>query len=328
MPPKFADGFTVVLDLMTPGATTIFTIDKWRLLVLRFRWMTSLVAAVMFVAGTCVVTETSLASATGTSTADSTFLLAIGASVSVGVQPTPRHARGLPTHAGYANDLIAMWAARGLKMQLIQTGCPGEKTRQVLYGGDRCYANGDSQLLRAVAYLRAHQKQEGVVTLDLGFNDLHGCFRYPTVDMACVNARMNSLSIQLSQIISTLKAAAGPFVTFVGINHYNPYLAAALDSSTGRDFANASVPAISLLNSTLLTVYSQNSIPVADVAARFHTSDRAPLSVDITGAVGEGSAQVCALTWMCQEPPYGPNIHPNDYGYQTIADTIAGLLHS
>jgi hypothetical protein len=170
--------------------------------------------------------------------------------------------------------------------------------------------------------------QEGVVTLDLGFNDLHGCVRYPTVDTACVNAHMNLLSIHLSQIILTLKAAAGPYVTFVGINHYNPYLASALLGPTGRAFANASVPMIDLLNSTLFTVYSQNSIPLANVAARFHTSVRTPASLDGIGAVGKDLAQICALTWMCQEPPYGPNLHPNDRGNQTIADTIAGLLQS
>ena len=325
---KCRDRVAVLPDRMTPSVTPHHGINEHTSLLRRVHWMTSLVAVVLFVAGTSVVAGTPPASATGTSTADSTFLLAIGASVSVGVQPTPRHARGLPTHKGYANDLIAMLAARGITMQLFQTGCPGETTRQVLYGGDRCYARGVSQLLRAVEYLRAHQNQEGIVTLDLGFNDLHGCVHYPTVDAACVNARMDLLSIQLSQIISMLKAAAGPYVTFVGINHYNPYLAAALSGRKGERFADASVPMMNLLNSTLATVYGQNAIPVADVALRFHTSDTAAVTVDGLGTVSENLAQVCAQTWMCHEPPYGPNLHPNDQGYQTIADAIITLLPS
>lgn len=292
------------------------------------RWIRSLGAIGVLVVIASVVVGSSPASAVATPTTDSTFLLVVGASVSVGVQPTLRHAYGQPTHKGYANDLIAMAATEGTTMRLIQTGCPGETTQQVLYGGDRCYARGDSQLLRAVAFLRTHQNQEGVVTLDLGFNDLHGCLFHRTVDMTCVVARMNLLSLQLPQIITALKGAAGPHVTFIGINHYNPYLAAALTGPTGMALADASVPMIDLLNSTLATVYSQNSIFVADVAARFHTSDETRVSVDGIGVIGENLAQICALTWMCQEPPYGPNLHPNDRGYQTIADTIAALLLS
>jgi lysophospholipase L1-like esterase len=313
---------------MTRFETPRHNIGKRAVMLRGVRWVTSLAAIGGLVVVTSVVAGAPPASAAGTSTTDSTFLLAIGASVSVGVQPTLRHAHGQPTHKGYANDLIAMQAARGTTMQLIQTGCPGETTQQVLYGGDHCYARGHSQLLRAVAFLRAHQNQEGVVTLDLGFNDLRGCFRHQTVDTTCVNARMNLLSIQLPQIITALRAVAGPHVTFVGINHYNPYLAAALGGPTGRALADASVPVINLLNSTLATVYSQNSIPVADVAGRFRTSDKTRVSVDGIGVAGENLAQICALTWMCQEPPYGPNLHPSNQGYQTIADTIAALLPS
>lgn len=279
---------------------------------------------------TSVFVVSSAASAAGTlkprPVTDTTFLLAVGASVSVGVQPTVRHAHGQPTRKGYANDLIAMQAAKGTRLALTQTGCPGDSTQQVLYGGDHCYAPGDSQLLRDVAFLRSHQNQEGVVTIDLGFNDLHGCLFHQVVDMTCVNQRMSLLSIQLPQIITALKAAAGPQVKFVGLNHYNPYLASALSGPTGKAFADASVPVIDLLNSTLETVYAQNAIPVADVAGRFHTSDTTPVTISGLGTVTENLAQVCDLTWMCQAPPYGPNMHPNDQGYQTIADAIDAVL--
>lgn len=292
----------------------------------------ALVAAVLFV-GASVAVGASAASAAGTSTnqtptIEPTFLLAIGASVSVGVQPTARHALGQPTHRGYANDLVAMQAAKGTRLQLVQTGCPGESTSQVLFGGDHCYAPGDSQLQRAVAFLHSHQSQEGVVTLDLGFNDLHGCLFHEVVDMNCVTQRMSLLSVQLPQIITALKAAAGPQVKFVGINHYNPYLAAALHGPDGKAFADASVAAINLLNSTLATVYSQNFIPIADVASQFNTLDTTAVNVSDLGTVPKNLAQICALTWMCHAPPYGPNLHPNDKGYQIIADAIAAVLPS
>lgn len=289
-------------------------------------WVTSAAAMSTLVAITGLMAIASPSSATETPAADSTFLLAIGASVSVGVQPTPRSTYGQPTNQGYANDLVAMWAKEGTAEHLIQTGCPGETTQQVLLGGDHCYAPGESQLRRAVAFLRTHANQSGVVTLDLGFNNLHGCVHYRNFDTTCVNARMNLLRFELNQIIAVLKSVAGPHVTFVGINHYNPYLAAALTSSTGSAFADASVPVIDLLNSTLATIYSQNSIPVADVAASFRTSDETRVRVGGIGVVGENLAQICALTWMCHGAPTGPNLHPNDKGYQVIADAIAALL--
>ena len=42
--------------------------------------------------------------------------------------------------------------------------------------------------------------------------------------------------------------------------------------------------------------------------------------------VPENVAQTCVLTWMCQAAPYGPNLHPNDHGYATIAAAIESVL--
>jgi hypothetical protein len=36
--------------------------------------------------------------------------------------------------------------------------------------------------------------------------------------------------------------------------------------------------------------------------------------------------KVCALTWMCAEPPRGPNEHANDRGYALIARTFYRAL--
>ncbi len=60
---------------------------------------------------------------------------------------------------------------------------------------------------------------------------------------------------------------------------------------------------------------------MVEVAAAFgERSDDAPdgLSAEATRA--------CGLTWMCAADPYGPNFHPNDDGYRTIAAAIADAL--
>jgi len=44
------------------------------------------------------------------------------------------------------------------------------------------------------------------------------------------------------------------------------------------------------------------------------------------GTVPVDVAKLCALTWMCAAPPYGPNIHANDEGYQVIATAFKPLV--
>ena len=73
------------------------------------------------------------------------------------------------------------------------------------------------------------------------------------------------------------------------------------------------------------SVYSSFGIPIADVGGAFRIDSTAPvLSGNRTEP--ENVAEVCLLTWMCQPPPLGPNIHPNDAGYQTIAAAIEEVL--
>ena len=85
---------------MTRIETSRHNIGKFAVMSRGVSWVTSLTAIGVFVTVTSVVAGASPSSATETSTTDSTFLLAIGAPVSVGVQPTLRHAHGQPMHQG------------------------------------------------------------------------------------------------------------------------------------------------------------------------------------------------------------------------------------
>jgi lysophospholipase L1-like esterase len=254
------------------------------------------------------------------------FYLDIGASVSVGVQPTSKFPGGQPTHRGYANRLVTYEAARGVTLQLTQLGCPGESTTTMMLGGDKCYKAPDNQLADAVAFLSAHRDQTGLVTLDLGFNDIAPCLRSMTVDKACVSQNLVLLQRQLPEVIASLKAVAGPNVTFIGLNHYNPYLAAALDGSKGTQFASDSIAVLLQLNNVLQQVYSASDIPLANVVASF--VQNAPRTAKLVKGrpVPTSAIQACSLTWMCRQGPYGANIHPNNAGYEAITDAITVLL--
>ncbi len=265
-----------------------------------------------------------LASRAGAAT--TIFYLDVGASVSVGVQPSVRSPHGQRTRAGYANDLVALEASKGVTLRLHEVGCPGESTTTMISGHDHCYHGTATQLNAAVAYLSAHRDETGLVTIDLGFNDVMPCLRNELFDPACLTRHLSRVASQLEQIIALLRAAAGPHVTFVGLGHYNPFLADWLHGSRGQAFATASVGAMSQLNQTLRDVYGSFSIPMADVAAAFQPATNQPVDLAPFGPVPADVAHTCAMTWMCQPSPYGPNIHPTDLGYHAIASAIDAVL--
>jgi len=288
-----------------------------------------MVAAVVTLAmlATSAVTTLGLSSAAGAATATTVFYLDIGASVSVGVQPTSNAPQGQPTSRGYANRLVTLEAARGVTLQLTQLGCPGESTTTMMTGADKCYRYPDSQLTDAVAYLRSHHDQTGLVTIDLGFNDIAPCLQAMTVDAACVSQNLAQLESQLPLIISALKAAAGANVTFIGLNHYNPYLAGSINGLRGARFASQSVAVLQQLNDVLQQVYDANGIAVANVVKAFDQNAPRTSTVLVNGRLIPANALVaCSLTWMCRRGPYGANLHPNNAGYEAITDAIAALL--
>jgi len=262
----------------------------------------------------------------GAATTSTNFYLALGASESVGVQPTAVLPRGQRTDQGYANDLITYEAARGVAMQLTQLGCPGETTMSMMSGVDRCYTNADTQFNEALSFLRSHQGASGIVTIDLGFNDVHHCFHDGVVDQACVQNKINAVSQMLPTILTSLKNVSGPGVTFVGLGHYDPYLAYALNGPAGQQFAQATVTAIDSLNAALRSVYANAGVAMATVGPAFEIRDLVRVRLTGRGLVPENVANVCALTWMCQAPPFGPNLHPNAAGYATIATAIESVL--
>jgi lysophospholipase L1-like esterase len=262
----------------------------------------------------------------GAATTSSIFYLDVGGSASVGVQPTASDPHGEPTAMGYANDLVSIEAAKGVTLQLVQTGCPGESTTTMLNGGDHCYPLPATQLANDVAFLQSHYDQTGIVTVDLGFNNVVKCMRLPTDVSSCLNQGFATVRSELPQILSTLQAAAGPNVHFVGVGHYDPFLEMALHGSTGTAKAARSLEAMTALNRTLANIYQSFSIPTADVARAFKNFDRAPTSLPGFGTVATNVAETCALTWMCQPAPFGPNLHPNADGYEIIAAAIADKL--
>jgi hypothetical protein len=255
------------------------------------------------------------------------FYVAVGGSASVGVQPTPGAPEGAPTNSGYANDLLSTERSTWPSLRLIKLGCPNETTNTLINGGDRCYPSG-SQLSTALTFLHHHRASTVLLTVDVGFNDLVPCLEHHSVDSLCVAHSIGAVRRQLSNVLDSLRAAGSPRMRIVGVGHYDPYLGAYLDGPDGRRFAMKSLSVISSLNKAMRSTYGTTGIPMADVAGSFETANTQATPLAGEGAVPRDVARTCALTWMCDPGPYGPNPHPDDAGYRAISRAIALLVRT
>jgi lysophospholipase L1-like esterase len=253
------------------------------------------------------------------------YLLALGGSASIGFQPTPAHPRGQATTSGYAEDLVALEQQRWPGLTVVHLGCPGATTVTVLDGGGKCpYPEGD-QLQAAEAFLRSHPTT-ALVTVDLGFNDLLRCLRHEVVDAQCVEGSLATVHDQLAEILTGLEGAKPAGASIVGVGHYDPYLGDYLRGPGGQAFAVASLGVMERLDATLRSDYATAGVPIADVASAFELGDHHDMRWSGLPAVPTDVVRTCALTWMCDSPPLGHNLHPDDAGYRAIASAIAAAV--
>lgn len=260
-------------------------------------------------------------------TVTSGFYLDVGASASLGFQPTgiPKH-NGHRTDTGYANDVVSYLATKGVDLQLRQIGCPGETVESMLLSGDHCYTLPQRQLLAAEQFLKANYNATGLVTIDLGFNDVRPCLNTAVVDEACVTAGLASVSRDLTPVLTALKAAAGPNVHFIGLDYGDPFLNKFLQGGVHVAVATRTLQVMSALDAELVHGFQTSHIPVANVAGAFQLDNRNPTELKGVGVVPLNVARTCELTWNCTGYPFGPDDHPNNKGYGVIASAIESAL--
>ncbi len=239
------------------------------------------------------------------------YYVAIGASESVGVQPVPGRTGVVPTDDGYANDLVAMEQDRWPGLHLVQFGCPGITSQGALDGTGPCTYPAGSEVATAVRFMRDHPGQTVLVTIDLGFNDMWPCVVHRAVDPRCVDTGLARIARTLPTIIAQLRAAGGPRLTIVGLEHSDPYIAAAHFGAS--DFARSTVAVFDRLNDVLGAIYARAGVAVAKVP-----------EATGTGVQERAVTQMCALTWMCDMH----NIHPTVAGYRAIAGAVAAAIPS
>ena len=114
----------------------------------------------------------------------------------------------------------------------------------------------------------------------------------------------------------------------VGIGHYDPFLGDYLRGGARQAFALASVDVIDRLNDTLQRAYAAAGVPTAGVGQAFEISRTDPTELAGVGDVPLNVARTCELTWDCTTTPYDSKLHPNDTGYQLMAQAIAAAVPS
>ena len=268
----------------------------------------------LFVLVTLVVVVAAPQSVAAAPDHSTTYYLSLGDSLAESFQPN-----GDLTN-GYAEQLHAALAADNPKLKLVKLGCGGESTTSMRFGSQlptvvlscgtpRNYASlfpKGTQLAEAVGFLKAHKGKVGLVTIDIGANDIqrldaHGNLIICVLEDAGCEAQLAQMSWNLAAILAELRAAAGPGVPIVGMTYYNAF-APLFDPEADAH--------VSEFNGTLTATYGAAGVPVADVAGAFHNGQ--PDSVGF----------ICAWTWVCTlgEP------HPNTSGYGVIADEFLKAL--
>lgn len=243
------------------------------------------------------------------------YYLSLGTSLAAGVQADPETGESIVTDVSYPGILAEALGEDIKKLRHVNLGCPGETSDSFVHGGKCSYAHG-SQLDEALNFLHAHGKFTGLITIDLGANDILSCVSGNDINLECIQITLQNLASNLQLILTSLRNAAGPDVPIVAMNYYNPLLV--------FWFQNPEVVPLLMalqgqLNNTLALIYSSFGVPVADVAATFMSEEY----VDNNGnGIPDNVEILCAWTWMCQFQ----NIHPNEIGYEMIASTFSGVL--
>jgi hypothetical protein len=82
-----------------------------------------------------------------------------------------------------------------------------------------------------------------------------------------------------------------------------------------------------IFNDALAATYASAGIPMADVYAAFESDD---FSTMVSSSLPPPNdilpvnvANICTFTYMCDDPPVGPDIHANVAGYSLIAETLS-----
>ena len=82
---------------------------------------------------------------------------------------------------------------------------------------------GQTQAAAADRFIAHHPGQIGLITVSIGGNDILGCAA-AAILISCVTDALTGIEANLRQLLSGLRAAAGPAVPIVGLTYPDVFL--------------------------------------------------------------------------------------------------------
>ena len=178
-----------------------------------------------------------------------------------------------------------------------------------------------STRLRSVSF-RPTSRHLALITIDIGGNDVAGCFGLGGVSAACLSQALATIKRNLKTILTGLhRAAAG--VPVIGMSYYNPFLGYWLAGGPFRSFALATVSAGVALNRELTALYG-GATKTADVQGAFRSTDLTTIATSQWGDVPIAVKRACSwLAIQCHPgAPEGFGLDPNAVGEVAIASAF------
>ena len=219
-------------------------------------------------------------------------------------------------------------------------GCDGEKTTDMIFGGgSKCSYGAGTQLAEAVEWLTDPDVHVVLVSIDIGANDINHIAGECSFDPACIVPQVPGIVDNVGAILWTLRGT-GYASPIIGMNYYNPNVAASVGFFPGAPGPLAPDPGFAALtdalaqafNGGLATVYGLFGAQVADVYGAFAAGDFG----DDGGryqkkgnGVADNADVTCRLTSMCpKDAGVRANIHPTKKGYKVISREFLKIVRT
>jgi lysophospholipase L1-like esterase len=217
----------------------------------------------------------------------------------------------------------------------VKLGCPGETTDRLM-GVEPSVCAADyvtgSQLGDALATLA--EGNVVLITIGIGANDITRALGICGFnDPVCIGAQIQSTAGKVAQIVGTLRQVGGYTGPIVGMNYYNPFVAAAIGFFSGVPGQQAPNQGLAVLsdalarafNGALAQAYAATGAEVADVYTAFgagNFTDQSPMN-----GIADNVDVLCKLSYMCPDDPDAmANRHLNPKGYRVVAKTFIGVI--
>ncbi len=264
------------------------------------------------------------------------FYVSIGDSYAAGYQPTATGKEGTTSTAGFAYQLADKAKLGGKGLTLVNFACSGATTTSLVtekgcgpgrLGPGAVNYPDQTQAAAAIAFVKQHAAQVGLVTISISGNDVTSCAdAAPSEVASCISTALVKVKTNIGPMLTQLRQAAGPSTKIVGLTYPDVVLGKYVSGEAAdKSLAALSVTAFrSLINPALKAEYATVNATFVDVTAA--TGAYTPFTQTTTqapyGTVPVAVAKVCQLTWFCQFE----NIHPRADGYAVIADLVAKAI--